>query len=53
MVSGISHISHITFVATHTQRSRSIYFYDFGNHLFELRTGTLTKRLQRHQTKAL
>jgi len=28
---------------------RSIYFYDFDNHLFELHTGTLDERLQRYQ----
>lgn len=27
---------------------RSLYFYDFDNHLFELHTGTLTERLQRY-----
>ena len=27
---------------------RSLYFYDFDNHLFELRTGTLEERLQRY-----
>jgi len=27
---------------------RSIYFYDFGNHLFELHTGTLDERLTRY-----
>jgi len=27
---------------------RSIYFYDFDNHLFELHTGTLDKRLERY-----
>ena len=25
---------------------RSVYFYDFDNHLFELHTGTIEKRLQ-------
>ena len=27
---------------------RSIYFYDFDNHLFELHTGTLSERLARY-----
>ena len=27
---------------------RSIYFYDFDNHLFELHTGTLAERLSRY-----
>lgn len=27
---------------------RSIYFYDFDNHLFELHTGTLAERLERY-----
>lgn len=28
---------------------RSLYFYDFDNHLFELHTGTLKQRLERYQ----
>ncbi|MCL2420747.1 MAG: FosX/FosE/FosI family fosfomycin resistance hydrolase [Defluviitaleaceae bacterium] len=27
---------------------RSVYFYDFDNHLFELHTGTLSERLERY-----
>jgi len=27
---------------------RSLYFYDYDNHLFELHTGTLDQRLQRY-----
>ncbi len=27
---------------------RSLYFYDYDNHLFELHTGTLEQRLQRY-----
>ncbi len=29
---------------------RSIYFYDFDNHMFELHTGTLTQRLWRYKS---
>lgn len=28
---------------------RSLYFYDFDNHLFELHTGTLEKRLKEYK----
>jgi fosfomycin resistance protein FosX len=28
---------------------RSLYFYDYDNHLFELHTGTLEQRLQRYR----
>ena len=31
---------------------RSIYFYDFDNHLFELHTGTLAERLARYGVRA-
>jgi len=31
--------------------SRSLYFYDFDNHLFELHTGTLSERLARYKMK--
>jgi len=27
---------------------RSLYFYDYDNHLFELHTGTLSERLSRY-----
>jgi catechol 2,3-dioxygenase-like lactoylglutathione lyase family enzyme len=30
---------------------RSLYFYDFDNHLFELHTGTLAERLMRYSRK--
>jgi hypothetical protein len=29
---------------------RSLYFYDFDNHMFELHTGTLEERLERYAT---
>ncbi|MHB1458428.1 MAG: FosX/FosE/FosI family fosfomycin resistance hydrolase [Armatimonadota bacterium] len=31
-----------------TGEGRSLYFYDFDNHLFELHTGTLPERLARY-----
>jgi len=31
--------------------ARSIYFYDYDNHLFELHTGTLHQRLARYKLK--
>ena len=31
---------------------RSVYFYDFDNHLFELHTGTLADRLARYGVRA-
>jgi len=31
---------------------RSLYFYDFDNHLFEIHTGTLLERLARYATKS-
>lgn len=31
---------------------RSLYFYDYDNHLFELHSGTLAARLARYQVKA-
>ncbi len=30
---------------------RSLYFYDFDNHLFELHTGTLSERLKKYKAK--
>jgi len=32
---------------------RSIYFYDFDNHLFELNTGNLTERLNSYSRKSI
>jgi len=32
--------------------AQSLYFYDFDNHLFELHTGTLEKRLAHYQALA-
>jgi fosfomycin resistance protein FosX len=32
---------------------RSVYFYDFDNHLFELHTGTLSERLSSYRKYAL
>lgn len=31
--------------------SKSLYFYDFDNHLFEIHTGTLSERLERYTMK--
>ena len=31
--------------------SKSLYFYDFDNHLFEIHTGTLSERLERYNMK--
>ncbi len=31
---------------------RSLYFYNYDNHLFELHTGTFNQRLQRYQNKS-
>ncbi|MEG6584601.1 hypothetical protein V6C17_03215 [Dendrosporobacter sp. 1207_IL3150] len=30
---------------------RSLYFYDFNNHLFEIHTGTLEESLKRYASK--
>jgi catechol 2,3-dioxygenase-like lactoylglutathione lyase family enzyme len=30
---------------------KSLYFYDFDNHLFEIHTGTLSQRLKRYKMK--
>lgn len=30
---------------------RSLYFYDYDNHLFELHTGTLEQRLERYESE--
>ena len=32
-----------------TGEGRSVYFYDYDNHLFELHTGTLEQRLERYR----
>jgi len=33
--------------------ARSVYFYDYDNHLFELHTGTLSERLSSYRQNAL
>lgn len=33
--------------------ARSVYFYDYDNHLFELHTGTLSERLSSYRKNAL
>ena len=33
--------------------ARSVYFYDYDNHLFELHTGTLSERLSYYRRNAL
>jgi catechol 2,3-dioxygenase-like lactoylglutathione lyase family enzyme len=35
--------------ARHAGEGRSVYFYDFDNHLFELHTGTLSERLAAYE----
>jgi catechol 2,3-dioxygenase-like lactoylglutathione lyase family enzyme len=35
----------------HEREGKSIYFYDYDNHLFELHTGTLKSRLKFYQEK--
>jgi len=33
------------------EEADSIYFYDYDNHLFEIHTGTLEKRLAKYKSK--
>jgi hypothetical protein len=46
----IGGISHLTLPRPRVPgEGRSIYFYDYDSHLFELHTGTLGERLSRYR----